>query len=323
MPSSSTSVFSTKLTTHECEELNVFSKLNGWQANYQQLGAGQFESRFELYVSEHLHVTDQHCNREMVASGVPPAGQIALFMLLNEGDRGIFNGKALQDNEVFIMRNRSEGTLKTPAHLRMINLQVSETRLRQALMSMADCELDHYIPNTHRMTLPRHTIRCLAELSSHVLGHTRESSPMQAPDIRQYEAEELLISTLVTGLTAPLKTYGTVGRKQRKNAVLLAREYIETHLDRPIGLETLARKTGVSTRTLESAFREVYDTTPLRYIKLRRLHRVRRHLLQIDDRKFTVAEIAKKCGFSHMSYFSRDYKALFAEYPSDTLHNVR
>lgn len=319
MPEPSAPSIPSKLTTHECEELNVFSELNDWQANYQQLGAGKFESSFDLYVSEGLNVTDQYCNRKMLASGVPPRGQIALFMLFNEGDRGIFNGKALQDNEVFIMRNGSEGTLKTPAHLRMINLQIPEARLSQALMSMADCELDHFIPNTHRMTLPRDTIHHLTELSAHVLGNTGESSIRQAAGTRQHEAEELLISTLVTGLTTPHKVRGETGRKNRRKCVLSAREYIDNHLSHPFGLETLAREIGASTRTLEAAFRETYDTTPLRYVKTRRLHAARRLLLQADDPNLTVTDAALKSGFSHMSYFSRDYKTLFGEYPSETL----
>jgi hypothetical protein len=33
-----------RFTTRECEELNALSKLNGWEADYQQLGRGAFEA---------------------------------------------------------------------------------------------------------------------------------------------------------------------------------------------------------------------------------------------------------------------------------------
>jgi AraC-like DNA-binding protein len=33
----------------------------------------------------------------------------------------------------------------------------------------------------------------------------------------------------------------------------------------------------------------------------------------------TIRRPAYDCGFDHLSYFARDYKALFGEYPSETL----
>ena len=41
--------------------------------------------------------------------------------------------------------------------------------------------------------------------------------------------------------------------------------------------------------------------------------------IQAADPKTTVAEVARDYGFEHFSYFARDYRALFAEYPSETL----
>lgn len=323
MTKSTTVPFPIKLTTYECEELNVFSELNGWQTDYHQHGRGAFESSFKLYRSDELSVTDQHCNLEMAASGTPPAGQVPLFLVLNRGDRGIFNGRELQPNEVFVMPPGCEGTYRTPADLRLINLQIPEARLCAALRTMSDQEFEQLVPGSRRLTLPKETISRLAMIAHHVLEDSVDHSIKVDSDVRQHEAEEFLVTTLVTGLTEHLDLRPERGRKNHVEYVKSARDYIESHLEAPLGLETLAREVGVTLRTLEAAFREVFDTTPLRYLKTRRLHAARRRLRAGRDPELKVTAVALGCGFQHLSYFAQDYRALFGEYPSETLENSR
>jgi AraC family ethanolamine operon transcriptional activator len=70
------------------------------------------------------------------------------------------------------------------------------------------------------------------------------------------------------------------------------------------------------------SFREVFDTTPTRYVKMRRLHAARR-LREGSGPELKVTHVALACGFEHLSYFAQDYRALFGEYPSETLGNSR
>ena len=243
--------------------------------------------------------------------------------MLNRGDRGIFNGKELQSNEVFVTPPGSEGTYRTPADLRMINLQIPEARLRAALRTMSGQEFEQLVPGSRRMTLPMETISRLTMIAQHVLRDSLDHSIKVDADVRKYEAEEFLVTTLVTGLTEHLDLRPERGRKNRLEYVRLARDYIESHLDAPLGLETLAREVGVSRRTLEAAFREVFDTTPLRYQKIRRLNAARRRLRAGRGPALKVTDVALACGFEHLSYFAQDYRTLFAEYPSETLGNSR
>lgn len=314
-----TSPLRMKLGTVDSEELNLFSKLNHWQTDYQQLAGGAFESRFDLYRSEQLCVSDQYCSQEMLVAGVPPPEEVALFMVLNRGNRGIFNGRPLAENEVFVMCPGSEGTFRTPPKLRMINLQIPKARLRAALSSMACAEIDQFIPGTHRMTLPQNTISRLSRIAAGVLGLHSDSCSAERSEITRHEEEEHLITTLVSGLTAGCNSGPKLGLKQRRDCVAKARDYIKAHLTSPLGPETLAREVGVSQRTLEYAFRDVFDITPLRYIKTRRLHATHRLLLEAAPGSFMICDGALKFGFTHPSYFARDYRRLFGELPSETL----
>jgi AraC family ethanolamine operon transcriptional activator len=110
-----------------------------------------------------------------------------------------------------------------------------------------------------------------------------------------------------------------VGLKKRMKYVATARDYIEANLTSSLGLETVAQQTGVSLRTLETSFREFLDTTPLRYIKTRRIHAARRRLREATAGELSVSKVAYDCGFEHLSFFASDYKTLFDESPSETL----
>jgi AraC family ethanolamine operon transcriptional activator len=201
----------------------------------------------------------------------------------------------------------------------MINLQIPEPRLRAAIRSLADSDLDELIPDTRRMVLPTGSIIRLTQLADSVMGNATDLADTDTRRLWELEAEEYLVTTLVSALTAAGGTRSETGRENHLDYVAHARSYIDAHTDSPLGLETLAREVGVTLRTLEIAFRRVYGTTPLRYVKARRLRAARQRLLEMSSFETSVTEVAGDCGFSHLSYFARDYKKLFGECPSETL----
>jgi len=84
-------------------------------------------------------------------------------------------------------------------------------------------------------------------------------------------------------------------------------------------LETLCRISNVSERTLTTAFREVTGLTPLQFIKARRLDAAQSALVRARRTDISIKSVALDLGFWHLGYFARDYRAQFAESPSQTL----
>ena len=84
-------------------------------------------------------------------------------------------------------------------------------------------------------------------------------------------------------------------------------------------MEDLARAAGVGVRALQLCFREAYQTSPMGYLRARRLAEVRRRLRRAGPEATTVAEVAMDHGFSHLGRFSRYYREQFGELPSQTL----
>lgn len=308
-----------QLRTHECAELDAWSAEVGWDLGYRQVGKGQFDAWFNMNLCSQLRVVDQYCNRETLVSGSPPPNHVALLITFNRGSRGILQGKPLKLNEVTSVAPGSEATYRSPAHLRMMTMHVPVDRLREGFRAIVQTDLDHVIGETRIIDLPDESRQRLTAIGRHAAGAT-EFAAREAGEVYQKELEEHFVVALVRGFAGKSEVEpGLLSRQNRVRYVLAARDYIESHLAEPLGLETLARVTGVSPRTLEYAFREVFDVTPLRYIKTRRLDAARRRFLAAENPQLTVTDVALDYGFHHFSYFSRDYHAQFGEYPSQTL----
>jgi AraC family ethanolamine operon transcriptional activator len=86
------------------------------------------------------------------------------------------------------------------------------------------------------------------------------------------------------------------------------------------GIDDLAQAADVSVRTLQTAFLDYYGVSPLRYLTLRRLHEVRDELRKADPDETTVTSIAARFGFWQFGRFAGQYRRLFGEKPSETLH---
>jgi AraC family transcriptional regulator, ethanolamine operon transcriptional activator len=91
-----------------------------------------------------------------------------------------------------------------------------------------------------------------------------------------------------------------IGWKQRNKYARQARDFIESHLGESIRLEAICQAVGVSARTLEYSFREIFQAGPLQYLEFRRLNAVRGELLKANRQPTTVTQIAMNYGFGHL-----------------------
>lgn len=101
----------------------------------------------------------------------------------------------------------------------------------------------------------------------------------------------------------------------------MARTFVEDSLAVNVvpTIVDICRCVGTSERNLQYAFRAYVDMSPLAYLRLCRLNRVRAILRASDPQTTTVTSVAMQFGFLHLGRFSLDYKRVFDESPSATL----
>lgn len=143
--------------------------------------------------------------------------------------------------------------------------------------------------------------------------------------IGQGQLEEFLISSLLYGQPS---TYSAALARPRPNserpATTAAKQFIETNLSDHLTLAEVAAAAGVSVRTLQAAFRSELRTTPVAYIRSRRLDRARAELAdEMTEGTVTVTDVATRWGITHLGRFATEYRARFGESPSQTLRRHR
>ena len=121
---------------------------------------------------------------------------------------------------------------------------------------------------------------------------------------------------------------GSVGedRSARRHHSLIMRRFrraVEENPDQPLYIPELCAAIGVSDRTLRLCCQEQLGMSPKQYLLLRRMHLARRALRDGARGTTTVTEIATQYGFWQFGRFAGEYKSLFGESPSATLHRRR
>ena len=135
--------------------------------------------------------------------------------------------------------------------------------------------------------------------------------------------EQQLVHIMVRCLTEGLPSKMTLGNQRHDAIVAKFEEFLEANPHTPLYLPEICAATGAAERTLRNACQEHLGMGPIRYLALRRMHLVRRALLQaVSSTTTTVTKIATDHGFWELGRFSATYRALFDETPSETLRRL-
>lgn len=147
----------------------------------------------------------------------------------------------------------------------------------------------------------------------------------QQPELSQHPAvvqsmEEEILRQLTKVVRVPVEDSSALTMSKRRQGLDRVLEYIRDADLTSLSIPQLSEIAGVGLRTLEYAFREQFDLTPVGFLRLQRFHIARRNLLAATPGETTVAHIAHDAGFYHLGHFSSGYFQLFGELPSATLN---
>jgi AraC-like DNA-binding protein len=138
---------------------------------------------------------------------------------------------------------------------------------------------------------------------------------LRAPDV-QARLENALLDPLMGALAKPRAPQAS--RSQAAMADI--RRYLDGHPHEVLSPADLCAALSISERTLRRYFEEAYDTSPGRFLRLRRLNQARRALRSGAFASVTAAGI--RFGFFDLGRFAADYHRLFGEFPSHTLSHA-
>ena len=103
-------------------------------------------------------------------------------------------------------------------------------------------------------------------------------------------------------------------------AVRRAAAFIDAYAGQPVTQAQIAAAVGETSRALRNAFHRDYGTTPIEHLRLVRLERAHRELLDAEPGSdVSIAAIARRWGWANLAQFVVAYQHQYGELPIETL----
>jgi AraC-like DNA-binding protein len=280
-----------------------------------------FQAEITQVCTDRLWTQHSHISSPQVFTIVYNAGRQSIDFLTEANSSPLWHcGVEVLPGEIIVnglgvVHRRSGSNLDYGS----ISLPVDE--LHTAFAAIIGCD---FVQRTGKPIIhPRPELMSRLLRLSKVIGHLAHDTPdiLQVPEVLR-----ALENELVHVMTRCLAESGVVetSRGDRWHKAIIARfeEFLAANLDRPLHLTEICAGIGVAERTLRGACEEHVGMGPIRFLTLRRMHLVRRALLQADPLKSTVTRVVTDHGFWELGRFSVSYRALFGESPSETLRST-
>jgi AraC-like DNA-binding protein len=281
------------------------SCFDGWDVEIIQLAPERFRSVARSVTFPSFRILWLESGKRIVIRGTTPATLDCLIFCASHSTPARWLGEALDTRHFAVMGRRAPVDIFLPA----------DTTL--CIISMTFLEA---VP-ARRVQLRSADPQYVSELLTFAQAASGGGTPDRRCTIGEID-DALTRRIRATVETSEILAPGLSSRNLRASAVARACRYIESRLAKPVSLAELSKHCGVGVRTLEYGFRQFYDTSPISFIKSQRLTRTNDALMHAVAPATSISKIARCAGFTHMGQYCQDYRALFGESPSMTLHRA-
>lgn len=297
--------------------------LCGWNNEFRQLDKGKFRGKLSQILSDSVLITYGSSNRRLEMQGVSPKN-MKMFGIPFKTDMPIvWQRRSLENYSIQSYGEYNEFKAITPPGFTTHTLAISEAKISQFCNELDLPELEKKLNDTVSFTInPYYFLKIQRKIYTIIQSLSKNPMCLNNAGMRteiETEIPKLLFKTLAS---SHLRTRRPLSGK-REFAIKKVSDYIaefEKEILDPITVSDLCKMIGVSERTLQYAFREQFGISPKAYLQAHRLNAVRKELRIADPFSLNVNEVAHRWGFWHMGQFAADYKNLFGELPSETLH---
>jgi AraC family transcriptional regulator, ethanolamine operon transcriptional activator len=296
-----------------------------WSQDYTQLSKGVFSGAVNSVSCHGIQIFTETMNRavDQIASAPQDSYVIGLTTVVEgEASWGLL---PVRVNSLITLDKNAELYFRTST-ISEITVAVIPAKRLEAYAEKIDWMNFSLVMGAIKPVelLPPHVAKLLLSTLQYGLQFGAEQE--QNLDNRQkWESfeEDLMSACLHALFHASENTHPHFDHRIPRYIVNRVRSSTLTNPGFPLSIEELCKALKVSRRTLNHAFIRVLGITPVTYMRNVRLQRIRIELLNASKDVSSIAHVASKWGFWHMSLFSRYYRELFGECPIDTLQRAR
>jgi AraC family ethanolamine operon transcriptional activator len=285
--------------------------------DYHQLSAGPYVGRFRELTLGRQRLVSEFQTQAVLKRGIMAPDTCTVSFVRTPDVDGIFSEYPMTASAVYFCPAGTEFDVKLSGNSEGVYFSFDQTSFLADAMVLDEA---YWSARAGNFFAARRT----GELAAFADNLLRRVKQLAAPP-----PDQLARTMMANALTAFDRSTVESGfgaksinlRRRALQVVRRARDYIDHALDshQYPTIVDVCRHTGVSQRSLQYCFLDVIELTPVAYLRLARLHRVRAALRDPDAPVLKVGDVAARWGFWHLSKFAVDYQRQFGELPSATL----
>jgi AraC-like DNA-binding protein len=280
--------------------------------------SGKFRAHWFGYKFGDMWLQGGTSNLPIVAHIARTSDRVSILINPTTRDRQIWRGTAIDSDHLVISRNHASAFCRFENPADWIAVSIPFDLLDRTLADLHQGGLGNAAIQIRRplaIDLGRLRRVCAGARGAGKMGL---ASGVEAPSqVWEKDLLEACATCLAHG-----KTQTDTAAQQRHHQVMARFEYfVRSNSSELIRLGDICAALGVSVRTFRLCCEESLGMGPIRFMRLRRLHRVRRALRENAGQ--TVTAIASDHGFWELGRFAGEYLKTFGEHPSETLRNAR
>jgi len=287
----------------------------GWQVETALLDRGGFQADLVQYVDPDggFYVVRTRMDARVRQVGEPPRGKRTFCIPADADLQMDWRRQQVGGSNVMVFPAGGELDAAIRPGFDMFIVSVEEEAFARAIEVVHGATPASFMDEVHHGDPA-----VIGLLRRRLVDFTRQFAAR--PCYRQITAEldDILIDVAHT-LSPHSPRRRVAGRMRRRAATRRVIEYLDHHAAEVPTISRLCRIAGVSDRTLEIGFKEIFGIGPKAYVNAIRLNGLRGRLRSADSATTLIADAANEWGFWHMGQLAADYRRMFGELPSETL----
>ena len=286
--------------------------IKGASFDIHQVGKGSFQAdMFHASIGKGILDSSHYSNAILTEGTISPDNMTFGFIHESKED-SLFNGQVLQKHDVMMGDEGGPLTSHITADTHWSSFQFKRTDLLKLGISLKK-------DNNKVLHFSKEVQNNLSYKLGGILNFLKKEDDDKIAKVNK----EFLYHHILGIYANALDDIKDVTHLKRDESFFLSKKiltYLKEHAHQPIQMIELTTLIGKSERTIERIFKKHFGIAPYAYLKIHRLHLIRKYLLCTDVSTHTnIGDIAMENGFMQMGYFGSEYKRIFGETASETL----
>ncbi|NES64156.1 MAG: helix-turn-helix transcriptional regulator [Okeania sp. SIO2D1] len=285
-----------------------------------QLTCGYIQAEFLSAQVGDIHFVCRQVNQGIQALGEDLKEYLSFAISCFDNDEGLYSFRRLVDPQRTIFGFNDKGTdLIVPKGGVMITILIPKKTFHVYAQQLQRYDLDDSFLSKNSVNLLPTGMKEIKDYLKQLFWlAVHKPTWLQKPHIEKLVTDDFL-PLLISQIPIKLNSKSFLKPSRREKLIAQAEKEMLANLNKPLTLKQLAQNLGSSSCALSFGFKDLFGVSPMRYLKVRRLNVVREHLKASEPDNCTIVFLANEFGFYCPSNFTRDYKAMFGELPSETL----